>query len=176
MMGGVKVSIDKTDDQLGDKLQTANKIIIFMNSKCSHELQRQEVVDRTTYVLEVKRVLNKKSLVPQLEEICHQLEVGVSRVFNRIEPLNKRGFPSLFFINDKLMPRDGYVKRLMEIFEDISKLTNLKNTMTEKAFYEVINKYVFIQHEVKHNFQLKPTFVKYTETEKIYRKLKGPRS
>ena len=88
-----------------------------MNSKSSHELEQLQVADKTTTILEVKKVLNKKSLVTQLEERCHQLEIGVSRFFNRIEPLNKKGLPSLFVINDKLMPRTDYVKKAHKDFK-----------------------------------------------------------
>ena len=77
------------------------------------------------------------------------------------------GFPSLFVINDKLMPRTNYVNRIIEISKDTSKLTNMKNTMTGKAFYEVINNDVFIQHDVKHIFHLRPTFIKYTESDEV---------
>ena len=55
----VKIAIEKTNEELGDKPQTANKIIRFLNSKSNHELEQLEVADRTTSVLEDKRVLNK---------------------------------------------------------------------------------------------------------------------
>ena len=62
-------------------------------------------------------------------------------------------------------------KRSHRFQKDTSKHTNMKNTMTRKSFYEVINNGVFIQHEIRHIFQLRPTFVKYTEIDEVYRKL-----
>ena len=59
----VKFSIEKENDELEDKPQTANNIIKFLNSKSSHELEQLQVADKTSTILEVKKVLNKKSLV-----------------------------------------------------------------------------------------------------------------
>ena len=63
------------------------------------------------------------------------------------------------------MPRKDYVKNLTDISKDTSKNTNTKSTMTGKEFYKVISNDVFIHHEIRHIFQLRPTFVKYTETD-----------
>ena len=69
------------------------------------------------------------------------------------------------------MLRIDYVKKLTNISKYASKHTNMKNTMTEKEFYEVISNDVFMQHEIWHIFQLRLTFVKYTDTAEVYRKL-----
>ena len=66
--------------------------------------------------------------------MCNQLHIGVRRFFNRIEPLNKKGLPSLFVINDKLMEKLDYVKKITDISKDASKHANMKNTMTGRAF------------------------------------------
>ena len=85
--------------------ETTNNIIRFLNSKSRYELDEIGLEDRTSKILEVKKVLTKKNLVIHLEKKCRNLEIVVSRFFNIIEPLTKRGLPSLFLINDKLKAR-----------------------------------------------------------------------
>jgi hypothetical protein len=129
-------------------------------------------VDDITYtILEVKKVLKNKNLVVQLIEKCHTLEVAVNKFFTRIEALNKKGLPSLFVINDKLMTMEDYMKKLKDIAKDTTKSSHIKGAMTGKYFYEAINNMSFIQHEIKHIFVVKPTFVRYTEVDEIYCKV-----
>ena len=73
--------------QIGYKPATTKNIIKFMNSKNMYELDDLGIDDRTETILEVKKVLTKKSLILQLEEKCHSLETTVQRFFSRIEPL-----------------------------------------------------------------------------------------
>ena len=98
--------------QLGEMPATANSIIKFLNSKNRYELDDLGVDDKIETILEVKKFLTKKNLVVQLTEKCHTLEVAINRFFTRIDALNKKGLPSLFVINDKLMTREDYMKKL----------------------------------------------------------------
>jgi len=92
----------------------------------------------------VKKVLTKKNLVVQLTEKCHSLEIRVSKFFTRIESLNKKGLPSLFVINDKLMTREDYKKKLQYIAKDTAKSSHIKGAMTGRAYFEAINNMSFI--------------------------------
>lgn len=138
----------------------ANKIIRFLNSENRYELDDLGVDDRTKTILEVKKVPTKKNLVVQLTEKCHTLEVAVNRFF-------KEGLPSLFVINDKLMTREDYLKKL----QDTTKSSNIKGSMTGRAFYEAISNICFMQNKIKHIFIVKPTFAKYTEVDEIYHRV-----
>ena len=85
--------------------------------------------------------------------------------------MNKKGLPSLFVINEKIMAKPYYVKKLTDISKDASKHANMKNTMAGRAFYEVLRNDIFIQNEIKHIFWLKPIFMKYAESDEIYKNL-----
>jgi len=93
-------------------LTTTDNIIKFLNSKNSYELDDLGVDYMTETILEVKKVLTKNNLVVQLTEKCHTLEVAANGFFTRIDALNKKGLPSLFVINDKLMTKEEYFKKL----------------------------------------------------------------
>ena len=64
------------------------------------------------------------------------------------------------------------MKKLREIAKDTTKFANIKGEMTGRAFMEVVSNDVFIQHEIKHIFMVKPTFSQYIEVGEIYRKAK----
>ena len=69
------------------------------------------------------------------------------------------------------MRKSDYVKKLKEISKDTTKFVGIKGSMTGRAFLEAMDNDLYIQHEIKHIFQLMPTFMKYTETDEIYKKL-----
>lgn len=147
--------------ELGEMPSTTNRIIMFLNSKNRYDMDDLGVDDRTE---------TKNNLVVQLMEKCHTLEVEVNMIFTRIDALNKKGLPSLFLINDKLMTREDYKKKLQAISKDTTKYSHIKGVMIGRAFYEAICNIIFIQHEIHHIFVVKPTFAWYTEVYEIYHK------
>lgn len=163
--------ISATNEEVGDMPTTTNRIIKILNSRNRYDLEELGVADRTKNILHVKKVLTKKNLSLQLEEKCQNLELTLNRFFNRIEPLNQKRLPSLFVINDKLMAREHYIKKLQGIAMDATNLSNIKGSITGKALLEAINNQIYIEHEVKHVFVVKPTFQKYSEADEIHRSL-----
>lgn len=152
----------------------SNMIIKFLNSRNRYELEELGVAERKKAILQVKKVLTKKSLNVQLEEKCQNLELTVNRFFNGIEPLNQKGLPYSFVINekdDKLMAREDYVKKIQGIATNVANLSNIKGSITGKSLLEAINNQIYIEHELKHMFVVKPTFSKYIEADEIHRRL-----
>lgn len=74
------------------------------------------------------------------------MELTVNIFFNRIEPLTQKGLPSLFVINDKLMIREDYVKRLKDIAKDVVNLSNIKGSIIGREMLETISNPIFIEH------------------------------
>ena len=58
-----KQAIEKIRVELGDMPTQANEIIRFLNSKTREELEELKIEDRAETILEVKRVLTKRSLM-----------------------------------------------------------------------------------------------------------------
>lgn len=143
-MEKAKQTITTINAQLGEMPAIINNVIKFLNSKNKNELDVLGVYDKIETILEVKKFLIKKNLVVQPTKKCHTLEVVVNRFFTRIDALNKKGMPSLFIINDKLMTREDYMKKLWDIAKDTAKSSNIKDSMTGRAFYKSINNISFI--------------------------------
>lgn len=93
------------------------------------------------------------------------------QVFQQNVALHQKGLPSLFVINDKIMDIRLYVKKLQGIATDAANLSNIKGIITGKALLEAINNQIYIEHELKHVFLVKPSFAKYTDADEVYIRL-----
>ena len=61
---------------------------------------------------------------------------------SRNDALIKKGMPSLFVINDKLMPREDYMKKLKETTRSAS-MFSIQGSMTGKSFCKVVENISF---------------------------------
>jgi hypothetical protein len=164
-------AIDKIKGELGEMPTEANEIIRFLNSKSKEELEALQIEDRTETILEVKKVLTKRGLMLQLEERVQTMDVGVQRFFSKTDSLQKKGLPSLFVINNKLITLSDYKQKILTVAKDGSKFAGIQGSIMGKAFLETLQLDLSIQHEIKYLFITKPTFSKYTETDEVYRRL-----
>jgi hypothetical protein len=99
------------------------------------------------------------------------MDLGVQRFFSKIEALQKKGILGLKVINDKLMTLPDYKKRLDDVAKDNSKFAGIQGSIIGKAFLDDLQWDINIQHEIRYIFLTKPTFVKYTEMDEVYRRL-----
>jgi hypothetical protein len=142
-----------------------------LNSKTREELEEMRIEDRIETILEVKIILTKRGLMIQLEKKVQAMDLGVQKIFRKIEALQKKGLPSLKVINDKLMTLPDYKKRLAYVAKDSSKFSEIQGSITGKAFLDALQLDINIQHEIRYIFITKPTFSKYTEMDEFYRRL-----
>jgi hypothetical protein len=64
-----------------------------------------------------------------------------------------------------------YQKRLAEVAKDSSKFAGIQGSITGKAFLDALQCDISIQHEIRYIFLTRPAFAKYTEMDKVYRRL-----
>jgi len=131
-----------------------------LNSKDSYELEELGINDRTTTILEVKKIITKKNLILQLEEKCNNVNVIVQRFSSRLEPLISKGLPSKLVINDKLMPIEDYVLKLTKVGTNATSVSNIRGAATPRVVLNSLRDSFFILNEIKHIFPVKPTFTK----------------
>jgi hypothetical protein len=103
-----------------------------------------------------------------LEEKAQNMDIGVQIFFSKIEALQKKGLPGLFFLNDKLMTLSDYKQNISTMDKDSSKFLGIQGIIIGKAFLETLQPDLNIQHEVKYIFLTKSTFSKYTEMDEVY--------
>ena len=63
-----QIEIQKTRALLGQMPEQANRLIHFLNTKTSEELEALEIRDRTGTILDIKRVLTMRTLMQNLSE------------------------------------------------------------------------------------------------------------
>jgi len=73
--------IETISNQLEDMREISTDIVMFLNSQDNYELQELGIDDRTSTILEVKRVITKKNLILQFEEKCNSANVIVQNFF-----------------------------------------------------------------------------------------------
>jgi hypothetical protein len=76
------------------------------------------------------------------------MDIGVRKIFSKIEALQKKGLPGLMVINDKLMTLSDYKKKLATVAKDSSKFLGIHDSITGKAFLEALQLDISIQHEI----------------------------
>jgi len=57
-------AIETISKEIEDMPEVATEVIKFLNSKDSYELEELGINDRTTTILEVKKIITKKNLIP----------------------------------------------------------------------------------------------------------------
>jgi len=77
----------------------------------------------------------------------------------------------MMVINDKLMPIEDYVKKLINVDNHAAWVANIKGLATPALIVKALRDSFFILDEIKHIFLVKPTFTKYTEMDEIYRRV-----
>jgi hypothetical protein len=69
------------------------------------------------------------------------------------------------------MTLSDYRKKLSTVAKDSSKFSGIQGNITGISFLEDFQSYISIQHEIPYIFIVKPTFSKYIEMDKVYRRL-----
>lgn len=73
LIAATQVEIQKIRAFLGHMPEQANRIIHFLNTKNSEELVTLDVRDRIDTILEIKKVLTKRTLMQNLERRCQDM-------------------------------------------------------------------------------------------------------
>jgi hypothetical protein len=63
-------SIQQAFQELSNRPQIATKIIKFLNSISKEELRNKGIKDRTSMVMETKKVFTKRNLIQQAQNKC----------------------------------------------------------------------------------------------------------
>lgn len=66
--------IQKTEEELGGKPEEAVRLINFLNNRNKYQREELNIEDRTGTILELKKVLTKRSLMQNLERRCQNMQ------------------------------------------------------------------------------------------------------
>lgn len=146
-----------------------------MNYRNREQLEQLGILDRIGTILEIKKVLTKRTLMQNLKKRCQDMQVEINSFMERFTVLQNKGLPSLLGNNDRLMKHADYVHKLNTyVVDQVNSSTSaagVKALPTGQSLYDNLESLFYIEHEVKHPFQLQPNFIRYTKADETLRKL-----
>lgn len=143
---------------MGKKPEEASGMIKVLNSKTRKQLQEMNTPDRTTTILELKKVLVKKNQFTRLKTKCEALNTTVRRFHSKFTMLHKKGLPEIVSSNDQLVKLEDYCERISTIAAENSQFVGIKRQITGKEFLEALSLDLSIKYEIDHIFLTKPNF------------------
>jgi len=150
--------IKKSRALLGQMPDQANQLIHFLNYRNREHLERLGIPDRTDTILEIQRVLTKRTLMQNLEKRCQDMQVEINSFMERFTVLQNKGLPSLLGNNDRLTKHVYYVHKLntydVDQVNSSTSASGVKALPTDQSLYDNLENLFYIEHEVKHLFQL----------------------
>jgi len=164
-------AIQRVKEELGIKLEEANEIIKFLNSKNKQKLEDICISDRTETILEVNKVITKRNLMVQLEDKCQNMELAITRFMVKFDLLRQKGLPNPLVIIDRLMRHEDYDKKIREVAKEQTNSSTMKGIPTRKVLYQTFENLFYLHYEVKYLFINKPTFSKYTKADEIFKRM-----
>ena len=71
-------AIQQTRAELAKMPEEANKLIHYLNTKDREQLEVLGISDRTDTILEIKRVVTKRTLMQNLDRRCQDMQVEIN--------------------------------------------------------------------------------------------------
>ena len=103
------------------------------------------------------------------------MQVEINSFMQRFKILQDNGLPSLSGDNDRLMKHANYVHKLNTYavgqVNSSTSASEVKSIPTGQSLHDNLESLFYIEHEVKHMFQLQLNFFRYTEADETLRKL-----
>jgi len=87
--------IQKERALLGQMPDQANRLIHFLNYRNREQLEQLGIPNRTSTILEIKKFLNKRTLLQNLEKRCQDMQVEINSFMERFTVFQNKGLPSL---------------------------------------------------------------------------------
>ena len=104
--------IQRTRGKLGKMPKEASRLIHFLNTRKKEQLEEIGINDMTETILEIKRVLTKKTLMQNLERRCHDMRAKINAFMGKFHIFQNKGLPSPLVISERLMRQKDYVEKL----------------------------------------------------------------
>lgn len=96
----VKLAIEevqRTKEELGRMPEEATRLINFLNTNNKYQLEEMGIRDKTGTILEIKKVLTKKSLMQNLERRCLNMQEEIDDFMNKFGILQSKGLKSFSY-------------------------------------------------------------------------------
>ena len=170
------VEIQRARTTLGIMPEQANKMIHFLNNRTREELAALEINSRIDTILTAKKVLTLRNFTQTLERKCEEMKAEIDEFRAKMTVLQDKGLPSLVIGTGQLLSYNQYITRFNNYVEN--QITASRSSTKEagppsgQSLYEKLENLFFIEHEIKHLFEVPPNFYRYTEADGILVKIR----
>jgi len=155
--------------------EIANKMINFLNNRTGLQLAAMGIRDRTDTILLIKRVLILRNYVQTLERKCQEIQAEVNVFIAKITALHNKGLPSLITSAGRLLSHENYAMRVNDYATNqiTASTSNPEGAgpPSGQDLYDELEDMFFIEHEIKHLFEVPPNYYKYTEADETLIKM-----
>ena len=169
VIGKAHREIQRARASLGNMPEVANRMINVLNNRTSPQLAAMGISNKTETIQLIKRVLTLKILVQTLDRRSQDMQTEVNRFMDKFATLQGRGLPALLNSAGRLLSHENYAKRVNTYATN--QITVGSSTPEEEGpasgqrLYEKIENLFFIMNEIRHLFEVPPTYFKYTESD-----------
>lgn len=154
---------------LGSMPDISTRMINVLNNRTGLQLETMGIRDRTDTILLIKRVHTLRSYVKTLERKCQDIQVEINAFSTKITELHGRGLPSLVTSAGRLLSHEQYAKRVNNYASNQLTATasspEAVGPPSRQEIYDKLENLFFIEHEIKHPFEVPPNYYKYTEAD-----------
>lgn len=175
LLSRAKAENQRARASLGNMPKIANRMIHVPNNHTGLELAGMGIRDRTDTILLIKRVLTLRNYVQTLDRRCQEMQTEVNEFIAKITALHNRGLPSLETSAGRLLSHEHYARRVNNYAAN--QITASASLLEEtgppfgQTLYEKLENLFFIEHEIKHLFEVPPNYYKYTEADETLIKI-----
>jgi hypothetical protein len=169
--------IKGTTNELDNKHDLAADIIKLLNNITKEEFKDLQVNDRTSILMDVKRLITKRILLQNAENKGRELMREISTFKNIFSVVIKHVLPSFWNKNGDLYPMKNYQNILENRRNSDSKFENLDGTFKGQDVVELLVGDFELLHNMKMIFRKLPPLIyeQYINLDEAVRNLNGHR-
>jgi len=155
--------------------EIANRMINILNNRTGLQLAAMGIRDGTATNFLIKRVLTLRNYVQTLERKCQEIQAEVNVFIGKITTLHNRGLASLITSAGRLLSHENYAKRVNTYATNqiiaFASSPEGAGPPSGQDLHDKLENLIFIEHGIKHLFEVPPNYYKYTEADEILIKM-----
>jgi hypothetical protein len=145
---------------------------MFLNSNENEQLKAKGIRDKTTMVMEPKKIFKRRNLFQQDQNKCISMKRNIESFNNKYENLVKTGLSSSWNDKGKLLSFEENRKKLFTTRESEEKFQGINDNLRGREIVDLLIDDFYLLWKVKNILSNPPTYEKYTELGIVYKQMK----
>lgn len=158
-------------DEDAKNVNTAEKFIGFLNEKSIDYLRAIDIIDMTTMVIEITKMIHRKVVMDRVEECVNDLANMVATFNSNFDQITRERLPSCWDFQGNLLPWEQYEKLLVETKIKVDFSHEKITTLNDKTVVNYLQSYFQLLCLVKTLSIAKPKYTELTNLRMAYNAL-----